>query len=245
MKRIQTFLEFPELVNPVKQCQNFSPICKEDKSAVTLDNVTCFWNADLSIIGNKNEMKKIDDANDVIENNYQSSLVKAVSDINLDLKFGELTCVVGSVGSGKSAILMALAGELPLSKGKIERHYSSVAYASQDPWIMNGTIQENILMGLEMDSTFYNEVISPCGLKTDFEQFINGDMTIVGDRGVQCSGGQRARIGLARAIYQDPDVLLLDDPLSAVDTKVGRKMFYSAIIGLGVKKEKCVVLGMF
>ena len=70
-------------------------------------------------------------------------------------------------------------------------------------------------------------------------------MPRVGDCGVQCSGGQRARIGLARAIYQDPDVLLLDDPLSAVDTKVGRKMFYSAIIGLGVKKEKCVVLGMF
>lgn len=166
----------------------------------------------------------------------------AISNISLDLHNGELCCIIGSVGSGKSALILAIAGELQCSKGSIERNFSSLAYSAQDSWIMDGSVQENITFGLDFREKWYNEVVDACGLVKDFQQFRNGDQTIVGDRGVQCSGGQRARIGLARALYRDADVILLDDPLSAVDSKVGRLLFYSAIQDLCVKRGKCVVL---
>ncbi len=90
----------------------------------------------------------------------------------------------------KSAFLLALAGELAVQKGTIERSRTKLAFANQDPWIMNGSVEENIRMGLPYDGTFYNEIVKSCGLDVDFKQFIDGDKTIVGDRGVQCSGGQ-------------------------------------------------------
>jgi ABC-type protease/lipase transport system fused ATPase/permease subunit len=98
-------------------------------------------------------------------------------------------------------------------------------------------------MGASFDTEFYHKVVEACGLLPDFRNLIDGDHTIVGDKGVQCSGGQNARIGLARALYRDADVLLLDDPLSAVDGKVGRHIFYAAVEGLAVNQGKCVVLG--
>jgi ATP-binding cassette subfamily C (CFTR/MRP) protein 4 len=107
---------------------------------------------------------------------------------------------------------------------------------------MDGTIKENVLLGLDFNPELYNEVIYACGLNVDMAQLRDGENTIVGDRGVQLSGGQRARIALARAFYRDSDILLLDDPLSAVDSRVGRLLFYSAIQDLGVKRGKCVIL---
>mmetsp|Transcript_5398 Transcript_5398/g.7758 ORF Transcript_5398/g.7758 Transcript_5398/m.7758 type:complete len:410 (-) Transcript_5398:2017-3246(-) len=229
--------------------------------AVLISDVTCYWNA------NSEESTKSSNAhgNTTVEschetkantNNNQelpsndgpsdsepnSGAVVALQNINLELRMGELCCIIGPVGSGKSTLLHSIAGELLPSCGLIERNYSSLAYASQDPWIMDGTVKQNIIMGLSFNPDWYDEVISACGLKIDFTQLLNGDETIVGDRGVQCSGGQRARIGLARALYRDTDVLLLDDPLSAVDSKVGRLIFYSAIQDLAVKRGKCVVL---
>ena len=97
-------------------------------------------------------------------------------------------------------------------------------------------------MGCSFSNKWYNQVVTSCGLNIDFAQFRDGDATIVGDRGVQCSGGQRSRIGLARALYRDSDVVLLDDPLSAVDSRVGRLIYYSAIQDLGVKRGKCIIL---
>jgi ATP-binding cassette subfamily C (CFTR/MRP) protein 4 len=153
-----------------------------------------------------------------------------------------LTCIIGSVGSGKSALLQALVGELPLSSGILTRCCKTLSYAAQDPWIMDGTVRENVLIGQDWDKEWYEKVINACGLDVDYKQLRQGDMTIVGDRGVQLSGGQRARIGLARALYLDADVLVCDDPLSAVDAKVGRLIFYEAIQGLAVSRGKCVVL---
>ena len=155
---------------------------------------------------------------------------------------GELTAVIGAVGSGKSALLQAMIKELPVSSGKIQRHYQSLSYAAQDPWIMDGTVRENILMGLELDPDWYQQVVTACGLRLDIQQLLHGDRTILGDRGVQCSGGQRARIGLARAIYRNTDVLVADDPLSAVDAKVGRQIYQEALQGLMVARGKCVIL---
>jgi ABC-type multidrug transport system fused ATPase/permease subunit len=180
-----------------------------------------------------------------------SDLIPALSDISLDFKRGELTCVIGPVGCGKSALLQALVGELPVYRGRLKRYFHGeegdniqmkIAYSSQDPWIMDGTVRENITMGQPFDERWYNEVIDACGLRLDLEIFRNGDQTVVGDRGIQCSGGQRARIGLARAVYRDADVLIADDPLSAVDAKVGRQIFQEALQGLSVNRGKCVVL---
>jgi ATP-binding cassette subfamily C (CFTR/MRP) protein 4 len=166
----------------------------------------------------------------------------ALENISLTFKDKALYCVIGKVGSGKSALLQALAGELPVSSGRIIKDYSSVAYAAQDPWIMDGSVRENITMGLPYKEDWYHQVVDACGLVPDIDGFLHGDLTIVGDRGVQCSGGQKARIGLARALYRDADVLLLDDPLSAVDSKVARSIYYSAIQSLGVNRGKCVIL---
>jgi ATP-binding cassette, subfamily C (CFTR/MRP), member 4 len=107
---------------------------------------------------------------------------------------------------------------------------------------MDGTVQENILMDLPYREDWYKLVVDACGLRPDFGIFRHGDQTIVGDRGIQCSGGQRARLGFARALYRDADILVADDPLSAVDSKVGRQIFQEAILGLAVKRGKCVVL---
>lgn len=109
-----------------------------------------------------------------------------------------------------------LAGELPPSSGTLKRKQgSTIAYAPQDPWIMDGTVRENILLGKPYDSDFYSSIVNACGLNVDFAQLRDGEDTIVGDRGVQLSGGQRARLALARAFYRDADIMLLDDPLSA------------------------------
>ena len=168
--------------------------------------------------------------------------VVALRNISTDFHAGKLYCIIGPVGCGKSALIQAIAGELPPVNESIMRSYDTIAYASQDAWIMNGSIKENIILGRSYNPDWYNKVISSCGLSVDFEQFIDGDETIVGDRGVQCSGGQKARINLARALYRDADVILLDDPLSAVDSKVGRLIFFSAIQDLCIKRGKCVIL---
>ena len=104
-----------------------------------------------------------------------------------------------------------------------------VAYASQEPWIFSGTVRQNILCGLEYDAERYQRVIEACALLDDFRLFSDGDCTLVGERGTSLSGGQKARVNLARALYIDADIYLLDDPLSAVDTRVGRHLFDRAI----------------
>ena len=224
VRRIQKYLESPEL-----HVDNDPTSLSHSDCAIKLTDVTCYWDGTKS--SERNEEVK-----------YGRTV--ALSKVNLSLKKnGDLLFIVGAVGSGKSALLYALAGELAPSNGTVNRSYKSLAYASQSPWIMNGTIQSNILMGRKLDERFYAEVVQACGLGQDFTQFVDGDETIVGDRGVQCSGGQKARIGLARALYRDAEVLLLDDPLSAVDSRVGRLIYYSAIQDLSYKRGKCVVLG--
>lgn len=236
--RIQNFLDFPE--TPVKAITsgNFSkseqPISNKDEKdeiAIRMSDVTCCWNEVQEVTAGEAAVKKT-----------ATPLVKALSNVSIDFRKGGLTCIIGTVGSGKSALLQALVGELPVHSGSLERRNGTLAYAAQDCWIMNGTVKNNILMGMDWDEEWYKEVVSACALLIDFQQLLNGDQTIVGDRGVQLSGGQRARIGLARAMYRDADVIVLDDPLSAVDSKVGRQLFNEAIQGLAVSRGKCVIL---
>lgn len=119
-------------------------------------------------------------------------------------------------------------GELPISTGRVSIGRSS-SYVSQEPWLFSSSVRNNILFGQPYDQLRYNKVIQVCSLKTDFEQFPFGDRTIVGEKGVSISGGQRARISLARAVYRQADIYLFDDPLSAVDTQVGKQLFQECI----------------
>ncbi|KAL8167765.1 hypothetical protein V2J09_009264 [Rumex salicifolius] len=163
----------------------------------------------------------------------------ALKGINLEIKKGELAAIVGTVGSGKSSLLASILGEMHKISGKV-RVCGSTAYVAQTSWIQNGTIQENILFGLPMDRERYREVMKVCCLEKDMEMMEFGDQTEIGERGINLSGGQKQRIQLARAVYQDSDVYLLDDVFSAVDAHTGSEIFKECI--RGALREKTVIL---
>ncbi|KAJ8951068.1 hypothetical protein NQ318_003766, partial [Aromia moschata] len=149
--------------------------------------------------------------------------------INIHIPPNTLCAIVGPVGAGKSSLLQLILGELPASSGKIYLG-GEISYSSQEPWLFASTVRANILFGQPYDKRLYQKIVKVCALEKDFQQFPQGDKTIVGERGVSLSGGQRARINLARAVYRQADVYLLDDPLSAVDTHVGKHLFEECII---------------
>ncbi|XP_058458133.1 probable multidrug resistance-associated protein lethal(2)03659 [Malaya genurostris] len=159
--------------------------------------------------------------------------------INMHVQPGTLVAVIGPVGAGKSSLIHAILGELPLEGGSIKVS-GEISYASQEPWLFSATVRQNILFGLPMDKDRYRRVVKTCALERDFQLFANGDKTIVGERGVSLSGGQKARISLARAVYRNAEVYLLDDPLSAVDAHVGRHLFDYCM--RGYLKGKIVIL---
>lgn len=168
----------------------------------------------------------------VVLDNVDASWIKdnkVLRNIKINIPAGSLCAVVGPVGSGKSSLLQLLLGELVPESGTI-RVGGSVSYASQEPWLFLSTVRRNIIFGQEYDRELYRTIVKVCALERDFELFPDGDKTLVGERGVSLSGGQRARINLARAVYRNADVYLLDDPLSAVDTHVGKQLFENCIL---------------
>lgn len=182
---------------------------------IILDNVTAIWTSN--------------------DNNHKNGIFN----IDLEIQPGVLCAVVGPVGSGKSTLLNAVIGELDLDEGTITVD-GTMSYAGQEPWLFEGSIRNNILFVEEYDEQRYNQVIHVCALERDFKLLPNGDQTIVGERGVSLSGGQRARVNLARAIYKQADIYLLDDPLSAVDAHVGQHIYSKCI--RDYLKDKCCIL---
>ncbi|KAM9035583.1 ATP-binding cassette sub-family C member 2-like isoform 2-T2 [Sarcophilus harrisii] len=164
-----------------------------------------------------------------------------LNDLNIKIPEGTLMAIIGQVGSGKSSVLSAILGEMEKLKGTIQRK-GSVAYVSQHAWIQNSKLQENILFGSVMQKQYYERVLEACALLPDLEQFPNGDQTEIGERGVNISGGQKQRVSLARAVYNDADIYLLDDPLSAVDVHVGKHLFEKVIGSSGLLKNKTRIL---
>ncbi|XP_044260437.1 probable multidrug resistance-associated protein lethal(2)03659 [Tribolium madens] len=162
-----------------------------------------------------------------------------LKNVNFVATCGEVIGVIGSAGCGKTTFLNLILRELDLQKGSIDVT-GVVSYASQDPWIFPGSIKQNILFGEEMDPEKYQKVIRVCALERDFSLFPFGDNTSVGERGVMLSGGQKARINLARAVYRNAQIYLLDDPLSAVDSHVASVIYNDCI--LGYLSHKCVIL---
>lgn len=205
-RRINKFLQLPELENlPANyRASNDGLGCKH---VLTMNKVYASW-------ASKNqELVASSDARMAI-----------IRNLTLAVKPRDLVLIVGRVGSGKSSVLMSILGELPIASGRLEVN-GRVSYAAQDAWIFSGTVRDNILFGKAFDADRYNEVLNVCSLERDMEILLDGDATIVGERGVSLSGGQKARVNLARALYNQADIYLLDDPLSAVDAPVARHIF--------------------
>ncbi|XP_019082613.1 PREDICTED: ABC transporter C family member 8-like [Camelina sativa] len=151
--------------------------------------------------------------------------IPTLRNIHLDIKHGQRVAVCGPVGAGKSSLLHAVLGEIPKVSGTVKVS-GSIAYVSQTSWIQSGTIRDNILYGKPMEPGRYNAAIKACALDKDMNGFGHGDLTEIGQRGINLSGGQKQRIQLSRAVYADADVYLLDDPFSAVDAHTAGILFH-------------------
>lgn len=160
-----------------------------------------------------------------------------IKGLNISIRRNELVAVIGSVGSGKTSILAALGGDMRRTAGEVV-FGASRSYCPQYAWIQNATVKENIVFGKPFVQEWYDAVVDACALRPDLEMLPNGDLTEIGERGITVSGGQKQRLNIARAIYFNADIVLMDDPLSAVDAHVGRHIMDNAICGLLKNKAR-------
>lgn len=180
-----------------------------------------------------------------MDNNYSyqkptptENIFSGLIDINLSIMKGEFVVITGSIGSGKSSLLNAIAGFMKREMGSVKVNGSMVLCGA--PWVQNATVRNNIIFGKEFQLSFYDEVIYACSLQNDLDALEAGDFAEVGEKGVTLSGGQKARINLARAVYANKDVILLDDVLSAVDARVGKHIIDHCFLRL--LKDKTRIL---
>ncbi|EAR89965.1 ABC transporter family protein (macronuclear) [Tetrahymena thermophila SB210] len=216
------------------------------------DKFFSFWKTPSFQIKQKtnNQIPSIYNTQAAIQESESLSLEEikpTLKNLSFSINKGELLAVVGKVGCGKTTLLQIFLNEIPHFKGYYEVQKLNeqgnplkISYVEQEPYIFSGTVRENILFGSQYDKQWYDHVAKNCCLLQDFNQMDQGDLTVIGERGVNLSGGQKARICLARAVYSKSDLYLLDDPLSAVDSKVAKELFYSCI--KGVLKNKTVIL---
>ncbi|XP_039118927.1 ABC transporter C family member 8-like [Dioscorea cayenensis subsp. rotundata] len=167
------------------------------------------------------------------------SSIPTLKNVDVDFRRGNKISVCGAVGSGKSSLLCSILGEIPKLSGSVDV-YGSVAYVAQGSWIQSGTIRDNVLFGKPMNKAKYEMAIRCCALDKDIENFDHGDMTEIGQRGLNMSGGQKQRVQLARAVYNDADIYLLDDPFSAVDAHTAAILFHDCV--MSALQDKTVIL---
>ncbi|XP_058218894.1 ABC transporter C family member 3-like [Rhododendron vialii] len=206
------------------------------QTKVSLDRIASFLQLDdlPSDVIEKLPRGSSDTAIEVVDGNFSwdvSSPNPTLKDINISVSRGMRVAVCGTVGSGKSSLLSCILGEVPKISGTIKL-CGAKAYVAQSPWIQSGKIEENILFGEEMDRERYDQVLEACSLTNDLEILPFGDQTVIGERGINLSGGQKQRIQIARALYQDADIYLFDDPFSAVDAHTGSHLFKECLLGL-------------
>uniref|UniRef100_A0A3B4GJ00 Multidrug resistance-associated protein 4 n=1 Tax=Pundamilia nyererei TaxID=303518 RepID=A0A3B4GJ00_9CICH len=186
------------LLEEIERKNIMLPLAEKGGNSIEIEKLTCYWDKSLD--------------------------APSLQNVSITAKSHQLLTVIGPVGAGKSSLLSAILGELPHDTGTLKVK-GQLTYASQQPWVFPGTIRSNILFGRELNPKKYEQVLRACALKKDLEMFPDGDLTLIGDRGATLSGGQKARVNLARAVYEDSDIYLLDDPLSAVDAEVGKHLF--------------------
>ncbi|KAK9543036.1 hypothetical protein VZT92_000849 [Zoarces viviparus] len=204
---------------------------KDSHSAVVMKNATLSWNKPanqpdslpiISVNGEKGH--KVEETCQ----NGKSETLPTLRNISFTLPKGNLLGICGNVGSGKTSLISSILEQMHLQQGSLTAD-GTFAYVSQQAWIFHGTVQENILMGEHLDQSKYNRVLDACSLRADLDILPYGDQTEIGERGLNLSGGQKQRISLARAVYSNKDIFLLDDPLSAVDAHVGKHIFEECI----------------
>jgi len=215
IQRIQDYLLLEEKQETKEDQSSFT---NENKnSEVKFDNVHCKWN------------------------DSDEKVPAVLKNISFRVENKELIGVVGPTGSGKSSLLMAMLGELCVTSGNISST-GRISYCSQVPWLFYGTLRENILFGEDFVEDKYKKVVAVCSLLPDFQSLSEGDLTMIGEKGISLSGGQKARVNLARCVYRSHcDVYLLDDPLSALDAKVSRKVFDECVCGFLKDKIRILV----
>lgn len=214
---------------------------QENNIAVEVNNATFIWETfDVTDEDSKSSNKDSDESKSSSTSNSMSEgnsneedkdeiPFKGLINVNLTITKGEFVVVTGIIGSGKSSLLSAISGLMTRTSGEVNVCGSLISCG--DPWIQNETFKENILFGSDFDPDFYKEVVHACSLESDMEILPAGDKTEIGERGITLSGGQKARLNLARAVYTDKDIILLDDVLSAVDARVGKHIMNNCILG--------------
>ncbi|KAG2394743.1 ABC transporter C family member 3 [Vigna angularis] len=213
------------------------------QTKVSLDRIASFLRLDelQTDIVQKLPWGSSDKAIELVDGNFSWDLCSpnaTLKNINLNVYHGMRVAVCGTVGSGKSSLLSCIIGEVPKISGTL-KICGTKAYVSQSPWIQSGKIEDNILFGKEMDIEKYEKVLEACSLTKDLEVLPFGDHTIIGEKGINLSGGQKQRVQIARALYQDADIYLFDDPFSAVDAHTGSHLFKECLLGL--LKSKTVI----
>ncbi|GAB0176090.1 cystic fibrosis transmembrane conductance regulator [Grus japonensis] len=178
--------------------------------------------------------------NNLFFSNFPLHASPVLQDINFKIEKGQLLAVSGSTGAGKTSLLMLIMGELEPSQGKI-KHSGRISFSPQVSWIMPGTIKENIIFGVSYDEYRYKSVIKACQLEEDISKFPDKDYTVLGEGGIILSGGQRARISLARAVYKDADLYLLDSPFGHLDIFTEKEIFESCVCKLMANKTRILV----
>lgn len=239
--RIQEFLLAEEQTEDIERDQNMENAIEMEHASFTWERLpTDEKDADKAekkaaarLEPTEKSILKVDNADETPIEPFK------LNDMTFEVGRHELLAVIGTVGCGKSSLLSALAGDMRVTDGTV-RLSTTRAFCPQYAWIQNTTVRNNILFGKEYDETWYEQVIDACALTPDLEILPNGDQTEIGERGITVSGGQKQRLNIARAIYFDAEMVLMDDPLSAVDAHVGRHIMDKAICGL--LKDRCRIL---
>ncbi|KAJ3380135.1 hypothetical protein HDU92_006163 [Lobulomyces angularis] len=232
-KRIDKFLNSKEVPSAISQ-KNFA---KDDSNfEVNVSSSTLTEEEHISLIEASYKWERSTDAC-LAEHAFK------LEDLNLRFPRNKLSVICGATGSGKTSLLQALLGEMKIYHGSHITSIAddSVAYVSQQAWLQQLTIRENICFNNDYDSKWYKSVVYACGLKSDFDSMPSGDKTEVGEKGMNLSGGQKQRIALARAVYSKKNLILMDDPLSAVDAPTARHIFNECILKL-LKNNTCILV---
>lgn len=238
--RVQKFLGMKEVGSGeiVAGRGSYSRDDAEGAGEIEINNATVYWSdPNVPIDMDETQHSKSSKSEPLTETEIESTNLKypkaVLKSVSMKVETGSLCAVIGPVATGKSTLCSAVLNEALLDSGDIFVK-GKIAYASQSPWILNATLRDNILFGLPLDQVLYEKVLKVCQLSHDLDMLDDGDLTEIGEKGINLSGGQKQRVSVARAAYaagsSAADTIILDDPLSALDPEVASKLFHECIV---------------